>query len=157
MSVSKFIIFSFILLSITACNEDIDQAPLIIYGTWESNSPNGQHGQTVESFIFLQDGTFENSLFIRDPDTMEKLGYMVSILGNFRVEENVLVTYDLQFYIPMGNDVIVPREELEEVNIDWEEGRRLIHLQNNNTRLILEDECVTPDCSPYTATFDKVG
>jgi len=156
MRVLRFLIFSVLLSSVSACNEDIDQLPLTIYGAWESVSSSGQHGQSVEKFVFMEDGTFENTVFIREVPTMDIQGYIMLIRGDFRIESNVLITYGQEVYVAGANEFIVPRKELVLMAFDWEEGRRIVQLQNNNTQLLLQDECLTQDCFPNIVTFEKV-
>lgn len=157
MRTFRFFVFGFVLLSITACNEDIDQLPILLYGTWESTDPHGQHEERVLSFKFFEDGSYENAVFIRNVGTLENFGYMMIITGNFRVENNVLITFNTEVYASEGTEPFVPREELVQLDFDWQEGRRNIQLQNNNTRLILESECITDNCPPYTEIYEKVG
>lgn len=157
MRTFKFLFFCILLFSIIACNEDIDQLPISIYGTWESQHHQGQNEETIHSYSFLEDGTFEYAAFTRDIGSLEKVGYVIVTMGNFRIEDNILITFDQEVHASQGNELFVPREELVKLPDIWQEGRRPFLLENNNTRLILEVECLSDNCTPSSQIYVKVG
>lgn len=90
---SYFLLACFFVLS-TACNSDDDESDLnIVKGTWElfwEGESEEQDLNTVETFIFKADGTYENKVFKRDAESGELTCYFRVETGTYSRSGNQL-------------------------------------------------------------------
>ncbi|MGY6742812.1 MAG: hypothetical protein ACXIUQ_08765 [Cecembia sp.] len=139
--------YSFLILCIfilfLACQEKEDPFNNNLIGTWEiANYDSLNEWQSVISYTFRSNGTYDFELFSRDPESGENLSFILIWKGEFRstLDQLTLMPQEI-FYPPIANNGVplqVDREGM--VKRDFTPGQRTSYrydiLQEGNQLLI---------------------
>lgn len=136
----SLLISSLIIVSISCSLGNDDWEPANLYGTWEAV---GFHEETgldfVTAYIFRENGTFEQQMIARRPNSSNVVGFNSIISGTYALEGDRLTFFETNWLNLPENREQWYTTLADLVDVDWNRERPVtLTLRSRNTELEMD-------------------